>query len=67
MEGVKMKLEKDKILIIGGYGAVGSVLSINLSKAFPIKIVVEGRSLVNHLQRNWIKLFSRKIVIIVDV
>ncbi|MCB9326424.1 MAG: hypothetical protein H6571_21985 [Lewinellaceae bacterium] len=52
MEGVKMKLEKDKILIIGGYGAVGSVLSINLSKAFPIKIVVERRSLVNHLQRN---------------
>ena len=34
---------KDKILIVGGYGAVGSVISRELAKEFPGRIVVAGR------------------------
>lgn len=35
---------KDKILIIGGYGKVGSIISIELAKLFPNKIIVAGRN-----------------------
>ncbi|WP_326984496.1 saccharopine dehydrogenase NADP-binding domain-containing protein [Chryseobacterium sp. MYb264] len=36
---------KEKILIIGGYGAVGSIIAENLSKVYPEKVMVAGRSL----------------------
>ena len=39
-----MNKEKDKILIIGGYGAVGSFLSVRLSNEYPDKVIVAGRS-----------------------
>ena len=34
---------KDKILIIGGYGAVGKVVSECLAKEFPGKVIIAGR------------------------
>lgn len=39
-----MSKPKDKILIVGGYGAVGMVISKRLSKAFPGKVIISGRS-----------------------
>ncbi len=36
---------KNKILIVGGYGAVGSIIADNLSKKFPSQIIVAGRNL----------------------
>jgi saccharopine dehydrogenase-like NADP-dependent oxidoreductase len=42
-----MKTLKDKILIIGGYGAVGKVVSKILAIQFPGKVIVGGR----HLQK----------------
>ncbi len=38
-----MKSSKDKILIIGGYGAVGSVISTDLARDFPQKVIIAGR------------------------
>ena len=35
---------KDKILIIGGYGNVGKVISENLAIKFPNKVIVAGRN-----------------------
>ncbi len=35
---------KNKILIVGGYGSVGSEISKRLDKLFPNKIIVAGRS-----------------------
>lgn len=40
----KMYLSKDKILIIGGYGAVGKVVSECLAKEFPGKVIIAGRN-----------------------
>jgi saccharopine dehydrogenase-like NADP-dependent oxidoreductase len=39
-----MKILKDKILIVGGYGAVGKVVSENLAKIFPDKVIIAGRN-----------------------
>ena len=39
-----MKLQKDKILIIGGYGKVGTVISKILAEKFPSKLIIAGRS-----------------------
>jgi saccharopine dehydrogenase-like NADP-dependent oxidoreductase len=39
-----MNLVKDKILIIGGYGNVGAVVSKILANKFPGKVIVAGRS-----------------------
>ncbi len=39
-----MKIVKDKILIVGGYGAVGKVVSENLAKIFPGKVIIAGRN-----------------------
>jgi saccharopine dehydrogenase (NAD+, L-lysine forming) len=36
---------KENILIIGGYGKVGSIICTHLSNLFPKKIIVAGRSL----------------------
>lgn len=36
---------KDKILIIGGYGTVGSTIATHLSKVYPNKIIVAGRNI----------------------
>ena len=36
--------EKDKILIIGGYGVVGSIVSRQLALRYPSKIIVAGRN-----------------------
>ncbi len=33
-----------KILVVGGYGAVGSIISLELSKIYPEKVIVAGRS-----------------------
>ncbi|UUC47278.1 saccharopine dehydrogenase family protein [Flavobacterium cerinum] len=35
---------KDNIVVIGGYGAVGGVISRNLAHYFPGKVIVAGRS-----------------------
>ena len=40
-----MKTPKDKILIIGGYGTVGTVISKILATKFPGKVIVSGRNL----------------------
>ena len=37
-------VEKDKILIIGGYGTVGSIVSRQLALRYPSKIIVGGRN-----------------------
>ncbi|MBD80955.1 MAG: hypothetical protein CL840_18705 [Crocinitomicaceae bacterium] len=39
-----MKKPKDKILIVGGYGTVGSKISEKLGNIFPNKVIVAGRS-----------------------
>lgn len=39
-----MRILKDKILIVGGYGAVGKVVSENLAKIFPDKVIIAGRN-----------------------
>lgn len=39
-----MKIFKDKILIVGGYGTVGEVVSKNLAKIFPGKVIIAGRN-----------------------
>lgn len=39
-----MKSPKDKILIVGGYGAVGKTVSYKLAKAFPCKVIIGGRN-----------------------
>jgi|GEM_PF-722352 len=39
-------VEKDKILIIGGYGTVGSIVSRQLALRYPSKIIVGGRNKV---------------------
>lgn len=36
-------MERDKILIIGGYGAVGRVISTYLAEKFPHKVIIAGR------------------------
>lgn len=36
---------KDKILIIGGYGKVGSIVSKHLAQLYPDQIIVAGRSI----------------------
>lgn len=36
---------KDKILIVGGYGAVGSIIAEQLAVHFPDRIIVAGRNL----------------------
>lgn len=36
---------KDKILIIGGYGTVGSTIATHLTKAYPNKVIIAGRSI----------------------
>jgi len=36
--------EKDKILIIGGYGTVGSIVSEQLASAYPSKVIIGGRN-----------------------
>lgn len=38
-------MHRDKITIIGGYGAVGSILSQILAEQFPGKVVIVGREL----------------------
>ena len=38
------KIKKDKILIVGGYGAVGSVLAKTLAARYPDKVIVGGRN-----------------------
>lgn len=38
--------KREKILIIGGYGTVGSLVSIQLANRFPEKIVIAGRNKV---------------------
>lgn len=35
---------RDKILIIGGYGTVGSLVSIQMARRYPSKIVIAGRN-----------------------
>ncbi len=35
---------KDKILVVGGYGAVGRGISIGLAKLFPAQVIVAGRN-----------------------
>lgn len=35
---------KDKILIVGGYGAVGSIIAEQLAAHFPNRVIVAGRS-----------------------
>lgn len=35
---------KGKIMIVGGYGAIGSILSEQLAKHFPQQVIVAGRS-----------------------
>lgn len=35
---------KEKILIVGGYGAVGSIIAENLSKEYPNLVIITGRS-----------------------
>ena len=35
---------KDKILIVGGYGAVGSIVSKILAKKYPEKVIIAGRN-----------------------
>ncbi|MEX0360598.1 MAG: hypothetical protein AB3N10_06360 [Allomuricauda sp.] len=35
---------RDKILIIGGYGTVGSLVSIQLARRYPSKIIIAGRN-----------------------
>ncbi|GMN05589.1 hypothetical protein MTsPCn5_09770 [Croceitalea sp. MTPC5] len=35
---------RDKILIIGGYGTVGSLVSAQLAKRYPSKIIIAGRN-----------------------
>lgn len=37
-------VDKDKILIIGGYGTVGSIVSRQLALQYPSKIIVGGRN-----------------------
>lgn len=37
--------KKDKILIIGGYGKVGSVVSERLAREYPSKVIIGGRNL----------------------
>lgn len=37
-------VDKDKILIIGGYGTVGSIVSRQLALQYPSKIIVRGRN-----------------------
>lgn len=34
----------EKILVVGGYGAVGSVISTTLAESFPGRVIVAGRS-----------------------
>lgn len=41
----KIMTIKDKILIIGGYGTVGSIVSKKLAMKYPSKIIVAGRNL----------------------
>lgn len=36
---------KDKILIIGGYGTVGSIIANHLTKAYPNKVIIAGRNI----------------------
>ena len=36
--------EKDKILVIGGYGTVGAIVSRQLALRYPSKIIVAGRN-----------------------
>ncbi len=36
---------KDNILVIGGYGKVGTLISTHLAQLFPKKIIVAGRNL----------------------
>lgn len=36
---------KESILIVGGYGAVGNIISKELSKHYPGKVIVAGRNL----------------------
>jgi len=38
------KIKKDKILVVGGYGAVGSVLAKTLAARYPDKVIVAGRN-----------------------
>jgi saccharopine dehydrogenase-like NADP-dependent oxidoreductase len=40
-----MNLQKDKILIVGGYGNVGTAVSKILAKKFPAKIIIAGRNI----------------------
>ena len=37
-------MKKGKILVLGGYGAVGTVISKELVKLFPFQIIVAGRN-----------------------
>ncbi len=37
--------KKDKILVIGGYGKVGSVVSEQLARDYPSKVIIGGRNL----------------------
>ncbi|MEZ2415002.1 hypothetical protein ACA086_08545 [Muriicola sp. E247] len=46
--------EKDKILVIGGYGTVGAIVSRQLALRYPSKIIVAGRNKLkaeNFIQR----------------
>ena len=45
-----MNQQKNKILIIGGYGNVGKVISNNLSTRFPNKVIIAGRNKNKALQ-----------------
>lgn len=36
---------KDKILIIGGYGSVGSIISEKLCALYPVNVIIAGRNI----------------------
>ncbi len=38
-------MSQDKILIIGGYGAVGTIIASHLSRRYPNKVIIAGRSI----------------------
>ncbi|WP_124634340.1 saccharopine dehydrogenase family protein [Taibaiella sp. KBW10] len=41
---------KDQILVVGGYGAVGSIISAELAKQYPHKVIVGGRDIEKALK-----------------
>lgn len=51
---------KDKILIVGGYGKVGSIISKHLSELYPNKVIIAGRDKKKAMQ--FAETLSHKVI-----